>query len=169
MRSTATPHQRRNGSKEKRGRGLQENGRERMRPIHPVVVPARFAANRVVKYLEERPFAMFGEGHAPFGWRPLPGTTAFQSSFAPAGQAALAGGVSAAAGLFNGFETYRAGLAVEVTAAGCVEYPGLGVAAVGGCGGLGGGGRFLGGGLGRSGKGRNGEQERGGQGWNDGG
>ena len=168
MRSTATPHQRRNGSKEKRGRGLQENGRERMRPTHPVVVPARFAANRVVKSGREAACHVWG-GLVPFGWRPLPGTTAFQSSFAPAGQAALAVGVSAAAGLFNGFEAYRAGLAVEVTAAGCVEYPGLGVAAVGGCGGLGGGRRFLGGGLGRSGKGRNGEQERGGQGWNDGG
>ena len=169
MRSAATPHQRRIGSKENVACAFRYTAGDRIRSTHPVVAPARFAANRVVKYLEERPLALFGEGLFPFGWRPLPGTTAFQSSYAPTGQAALAWGVSVTAGLFNGFETYRAGLAVEVTAAGCVEYPGVGVAAVGGCGGLGGGRRFLGWGLGRSGKGRNGEQERGGQGWNDGG
>ena len=169
MRSAANPHQRRNGSKEKRGRGLQENGRG-TNPFHSSRCCSCTLRREQGGEISGREAAcpVWG-GLVPFGWRPLPGTTAFQSSFAPAGQAALAGGVSAAAGLFNGFETYRAGLAVEVTAAGCVEYPGLGVAAVGGCGGLGGGRRFLGGGLGRSGKGRNGEQERGGQGWNDGG
>ena len=62
----------------------------------------------------------------------LPSTpTNFQSLSALAGQTAFAGFVSVAAGLFRGFETHRAGLAVEVTAAGYVKDPRLGVAAVG--------------------------------------
>lgn len=91
MRSTANPHQRRNGSKEKRGRGLQENGRERMRPAHPVVAPARFAAKRVVKYLEERPLALFGEGSFPLAGGPSPELRPFKAHLPPLGRQRLQG------------------------------------------------------------------------------
>ena len=98
----------------------------------------------------------------------LPSTPAnFQSLFALAGQTAFAGFVSVAAGLFRRLETHCAGLAVEVTAAGCVKDPRLGVAAVGRRGGgLDWGSRFLYG-LSRSGEGRSREQECGGQRRND--
>ena len=98
----------------------------------------------------------------------LPSTPAnFQSLSALAGQTAFAGFVSVAAGIFRGFETHSAGLAVEVTAAGYVKDPRLGVAAVGRRGGgLDGDSRFFCW-LGRSGEGRSREQECGGQRRND--
>ena len=91
MRSTATPHQRRNGSKEKRGRGLQEDGRERMRPTHPVVAPARFAAKRVAKDLEERPLALFGEGSFPLAGGPSPELRPFKAHLPLPGRQRLQG------------------------------------------------------------------------------
>ena len=55
----------------------------------------------------------------------LPSTPAnFQSLSALAGQTAFAGFVSVAAGLFRGFETHRAGLAVEVTAGTAASFAG---------------------------------------------
>ena len=91
MRSAAKPHQRRNGSKEKRGRGLQENGRERIRSTHPVVVPARFAVNRVVKYLEERPLALFGEGTLLLAGGPSPELRPFKAHLPLPGRQRLQG------------------------------------------------------------------------------
>jgi len=82
-------------------RGLQENGRG-TNPFHSSRCCSCTLRRETGGEISGREAACpcWG-GLVPFGWKPLPGTTAFQSSIAPPGQAALARGGSAAAGLFR--------------------------------------------------------------------
>ena len=91
MRSAANPHQRRNGSKENGAGACRKTAGERIRSTHPVVAPARFAANRVAKYLEERPLALFGEGTLLLAGGPSPELRPFKAHLPPLGRQRLQG------------------------------------------------------------------------------